>query len=50
MQLTKPVSEEEMRKAIQLMIADKAPGPDGLNVGFYKHHWQAIKEGLFNYV
>lgn len=32
------------------MNIDKSPGPDGLNAGFYKFHWDAIKTGVINYV
>ncbi|XP_020889489.1 uncharacterized protein LOC110230528 isoform X3 [Arabidopsis lyrata subsp. lyrata] len=42
-QLTKPVSEEEIFKALSAMNVDKAPGPDGFNAGFYKYHWNTIK-------
>ncbi|XP_023633818.1 uncharacterized protein LOC111829312 [Capsella rubella] len=41
--LTAPVSEEEVYQALSHMSVDKAPGPDGLNAGFYKYHWNAIK-------
>ncbi|CAE5958045.1 unnamed protein product [Arabidopsis arenosa] len=42
-QLTKPVSEGEIYQALSHMNVDKAPGPDGLNAGFYKYHWPTIK-------
>lgn len=48
--LTRLVEEEEILGAIQHMNEDKAPGPYGLNVGFYKHHWHALKEGLINFI
>eukprot|EP00253_Pinus_taeda_P026917 PITA_26917 len=34
--LCKPVSEEEIIKIIWLMDSDKAPGPDGFTIHFYK--------------
>ncbi|XP_020872418.1 uncharacterized protein LOC110226122 [Arabidopsis lyrata subsp. lyrata] len=49
-QLTKPVSEEEIFKALAAMNVDKAPGPDGFNAGFYKYHWNTIKSGVVNFV
>ncbi|CAN0857898.1 LINE-1 retrotransposable element ORF2 protein [Linum grandiflorum] len=30
------------------MDADKAPGPDGLNPGFYQHFWSLLGEDVFN--
>ncbi|CAN0919242.1 Transposon TX1 uncharacterized 149 kDa protein [Linum grandiflorum] len=29
------------------MDADKAPGPDGLNPGFYQHFWHLIGDEVF---
>ncbi|CAN0911776.1 Transposon TX1 uncharacterized 149 kDa protein [Linum grandiflorum] len=29
------------------MDADKAPGPDGLNPGFYQHFWQLMGDDIF---
>lgn len=43
--LTKPVSEEELFQALRQMDREKAPGPDGLNPGFFKDHWETIKTG-----
>ncbi|KAG7547813.1 Ribonuclease H domain [Arabidopsis suecica] len=48
--LTAPVTEEEVFQAITHMNVDKSPGPDGLNAGFYKHHWDIIKTGVVNFV
>ncbi|KAF8088702.1 hypothetical protein N665_0532s0062 [Sinapis alba] len=36
--LTQPVTEEEVKRAVFVINQDKAPGPDGINAGFYKHH------------
>ncbi|XP_024006398.1 uncharacterized protein LOC112082916 [Eutrema salsugineum] len=41
--LTKPVTEEELYNAIHCMAREKAPGPDGLNPGFFQDHWHIIK-------
>ena len=43
-ELTKPFSEEEVRKAIFDMKDNTAPGPDGFGVIFYKTCWSTIKE------
>ncbi|KAG7599644.1 hypothetical protein ISN44_As06g038180 [Arabidopsis suecica] len=44
--LLEPVTEDEIFQALTHMNADKAPGPDGFNAGFYKYHWDTIKSGL----
>lgn len=49
-QLTKPVSEQEILKALSQMNVDKTPGPDGLNAGFYKYHWEVVKSGVVNFI
>ncbi|KAG7583573.1 hypothetical protein ISN44_As08g030850 [Arabidopsis suecica] len=49
-QLTVPVTEEEIFKALSQMNVDKAPGPDGLNAGFFKYHWPTIKSGVIKFV
>lgn len=48
--LTQPVSEDEILQALSHMNVDKAPGPDGLNVGFYKYHWDTVKSGVVNFI
>lgn len=50
LQLTRSVTEEEIARAVHLMNKDKAPGPDGLNVRFYKHHWHTLKKCLINFI
>lgn len=47
--LTRPVTENELFQAIRQMDRDKAPGPDGLNPGFFKDHWETIKTGALNF-
>lgn len=49
-QLTAPVTEEEIFKALSQMNVDKAPGPDGLNAGFFKYYWPTIKSGVIKFV
>ena len=36
LQLESPISEEEFKKAIWTLHPDKAPGPDGFPIRFYK--------------
>ncbi|CAN0919243.1 Transposon TX1 uncharacterized 149 kDa protein [Linum grandiflorum] len=42
-----PFNKEEFRLAMFSMDADKAPGPDGLNPGFYQHFWHLIGDEVF---
>ncbi|XP_030505125.2 uncharacterized protein LOC115720103 [Cannabis sativa] len=42
-ELSKSVSEEEVRKAIFQMHPDKSPGPDGMTQAFYQRCWQIVK-------
>ena len=35
-------SLEEFTGAVTQMFPDKAPGPDGLNPGFYQHFWNLL--------
>jgi hypothetical protein len=44
--LTKEISEEEILQAIRSLEQDKAPGPDGFSIRFYKHFWGLIKHDL----
>ncbi|CAN0888737.1 Transposon TX1 uncharacterized 149 kDa protein [Linum grandiflorum] len=45
--LLSPFSKEEFRVALFSMDADKAPGPDGLNPGFYQHFWELVGDDLY---
>ena len=38
---------EEFVGAITQMFPDKAPGPDGLNPGFYQHFWNLLGPEVF---
>lgn len=40
--LLAPYSPEEARAAVFSMQADKAPGLDGFNPGFFQYHWDII--------
>ncbi|KAE8722891.1 Protein POLLENLESS 3-LIKE 2 [Hibiscus syriacus] len=42
--LEKPFTEEEIWEAIANSDINKAPGPDGLNLGYFKKFWPSLKE------
>lgn len=44
--LTTPVSAEEVRDALFSMPANKAPGPDGFPMEFYKAAWTVVGKDL----
>jgi len=44
--LCRPTTEEEIVNVIWSMDANKAPGPDGFTIHFYKTCWHIIKEDL----
>jgi hypothetical protein len=44
--LTKEVSQQEIKEALDQMSPDKAPGPDGFTARFYQHSWDTIKSDL----
>lgn len=44
--IVKEMEEEEMRRTILAMNPDKAPGPDGFPIFFYKAFWGLIKKDL----
>jgi hypothetical protein len=41
-ELTKPFTASEVERAMFMMGANKAPGPDGFTAGFYQHHWKLL--------
>jgi hypothetical protein len=45
-QLVQEISEEEIAKAIWSLDPDKAPGPDGFPIRFYRSYWDIIKRDL----
>jgi hypothetical protein len=52
-QLTKEISEEEIEHVVWSMDLDKAPGPDGFSINFYRHLWEIIKgdsSKMMNYI
>eukprot|EP00253_Pinus_taeda_P024857 PITA_24857 len=44
--LINPITEEEIIKVIWSMDSDKAPGPDGFTIHFYKTYWDIVKADL----
>ena len=48
--LMKPFSEKEIVEVIWAMELDKAPGPDGFSIHFYKVCWAIIKTDLVQMV
>jgi hypothetical protein len=48
MKLNEPFSEEEIQAAINSMVKNKAPGPDGIPVEFYQACWPIIKKDIMN--
>ncbi|GAU51891.1 hypothetical protein TSUD_416760 [Trifolium subterraneum] len=48
-ELTKPFLLEEIKKAIWDCDSFKSPGPDGVNLGFFKDFWEVLKIDLLNF-
>jgi hypothetical protein len=48
--LMKPFSEEEICNVIWSMEPDKAPGPDGFSIHFYRACWDIIKSDLLRMI
>eukprot|EP00253_Pinus_taeda_P027333 PITA_27333 len=44
--LNKEIEEEEIKRAIWNLHPDKAPGPDGFPICFYRRFWNLIKKDL----
>jgi len=40
--LLRPFASEEVKAALFSMFPDKAPGPDGMNPGFFQHYWDVV--------
>jgi hypothetical protein len=41
-----PFTEAEIKEAVEDMPTDKAPGPDGFSIAFFRSCWDIIKEDL----
>lgn len=52
--LVRPYTADGVRRAVFMMGANKAPGPDGLTAGFYQLHWDVvgprITEAVLNFL
>ena len=48
--LESPILEEEVKKAIWSLHPDKAPGPDGFPICFYRSFWSLIKKDLMHLI
>lgn len=40
--LEAPYTAQEVERALFMMGANKAPGPDGFTAGFFQHHWELV--------
>eukprot|EP00253_Pinus_taeda_P005207 PITA_05207 len=49
-ELDQEVTEEEIKLSVFSMQQDKAPGPDGFTVAFYRNHWETIKKDFIRMV
>lgn len=45
-ELQKPYTADKVCKALFMMGANKAPGPDGFSAGFYQLHWEVLGPGI----
>lgn len=48
-ELQKPITHEEVKKAVFAMYLDKSPGPDGLNPGFFQAHWKIVGDDVVEF-
>lgn len=48
--LVKPFSEDEIKAAVWDCDSFKSPGPDGINLGFFKSFWPEMKTELVRFV
>ncbi|XP_019172447.1 PREDICTED: uncharacterized protein LOC109167833 [Ipomoea nil] len=48
--LLKPFVAEEVKEALFAMFPDKAPGPNGMNPGFYQHFWGVVGPEVIMFV
>ena len=50
LRLESPISEDEVKKAIWSLRPDKAPGPDGFPICFYRIFWSLVKKDLMRLI
>eukprot|EP00253_Pinus_taeda_P028466 PITA_28466 len=48
--LRKKITMEEVEEAVRSMPNDKAPGPDGFTINFYKACWEIVKYDIWEIV
>ncbi|XP_019150238.1 PREDICTED: uncharacterized protein LOC109147056 [Ipomoea nil] len=48
--LLRPFEESEIKAALFSMYPDKAPGPDGMNPGFYQHFWDVVGSDVSSFI
>jgi len=48
-ELKKEFSKEEVQKAINVLGKEKAPGPNGINIAFFKHCWDIVKGNVMGF-
>jgi hypothetical protein len=44
--LDRSFTEEEVLEVVKVMAGDKAPGPDGFSMAFFKGCWATVKEDM----
>ncbi|XP_019173839.1 PREDICTED: uncharacterized protein LOC109169413 [Ipomoea nil] len=48
--LIRPFTMDEVKAALFSMYPDKAPGPDGMNPGFYQHFWDEVGGDVSSFI
>ncbi|XP_019184368.1 PREDICTED: uncharacterized protein LOC109179318 [Ipomoea nil] len=48
--LLRPFELDEVKSALFAMFPDKAPGPDGMNSGFYQHIWDVVGGDVASFI
>ncbi|XP_019181782.1 PREDICTED: uncharacterized protein LOC109176840 [Ipomoea nil] len=48
--LLRPFDKTEVKAALTAMFPDKAPGPDGMNPGFYQNYWDVVGEDVSEFI
>ncbi|XP_019196311.1 PREDICTED: uncharacterized protein LOC109190291 [Ipomoea nil] len=48
--LLRPFELADVKEALFAMAPDKAPGPDGMNPGFYQHFWDIVGSDISTFI
>eukprot|EP00253_Pinus_taeda_P004868 PITA_04868 len=48
--LRRTITMEEVKEVVRSMPSDKAPGPDGFTINFYKACWNIVKQDIWEIV